>query len=80
VCQIRYYRRALDFLERSLELYGENETTYHNMALCYYGLQRMDTSMEYVNKALALDPKFDAAKGLRTKLQADMKRFGLSAG
>ncbi len=75
--RMRYYVRALEFLNKSLELYGENATTFHNMALCYYGMQQMDTSMEYVNKALALDPAFDAAKGLRTKLQADIKRFGL---
>lgn len=75
--KMRYYVRALDFLNNSLELYGENVTTFHNMALCYYGLQQMDTAMEYVNKALALDPAFDAAKGLRTKMQADIKRFGL---
>lgn len=74
--RMRYYRRALEFLDRSLEIYGENATTYHNMALCYYGLQKIDTSMEYVNKAMILDPNFDAAKGLRTKLQAEMKRFG----
>ncbi len=75
--QMRYYSRALEFLERSLEIYGQNATTLHNMALCFYGLQKMDTAMLYVDKALTLDPTFDAAKGLRTKLQAEMKRFGL---
>jgi len=74
--QMRYYRRALEYLDYSLEIYGDNATTFHNMALCYYGLQKMGTSMEYVNKAMALEPSFDAAKGLRTKLQAEMKRFG----
>ena len=77
--QMRYYTRALEFLERSLEIYGQIATTFHNMALCYYGLQKMDTAMLYTEKALALDPNFDAAKGLRTKLQAEMKRFGLQS-
>jgi len=72
--RMRYYNSALEYLGHSLHLYGENATTFHNMALCYFGLHQMDKSMEYVDKALALDPTFDSAKGLRVKLQAEMKR------
>lgn len=72
--RMRYYTSALEFLGHSLRLYGENPTTFHNMALCYFGLHQMDKAMEHVDKALALDAKFDAAKGLRVKLQAEVKR------
>ena len=72
---MRYYSRALEFLERSLTLYGQEATTLHNMALCYFAMHQMDKSLEYVNKTLELDPDFDAAKGLRVKLQAEMKRY-----
>jgi tetratricopeptide (TPR) repeat protein len=74
--QMRYYARALEYLEHSLILYGQEVTTLHNMALCYVGMQQLDTAVAYVEKALALDPEFDAAKALRLKLQADMKRYG----
>ncbi|MCB0007725.1 MAG: SAM-dependent methyltransferase [Anaerolineales bacterium] len=73
--QMRYFHQALTFLGRSLQLYGENATTFHNMALCHYGLHEKDESLRYVEKALALDPEFDAAKGLRLKLQTEQARF-----
>jgi tetratricopeptide (TPR) repeat protein len=64
------YAEALEFLRRSAELYGAEPGTEYNMAVCCEGLSRTAEATGHVNRALELDPEFDAARALRIRLQS----------
>ncbi|UCD93804.1 MAG: SAM-dependent methyltransferase [Candidatus Zixiibacteriota bacterium] len=70
LCQMRYYREALEFFDLSVKEYGYSPGTYFNMALCHVGLREMDRALECVHKALEMEPDFDPARGLRVQLES----------
>src|SRR5690349_10790715 len=61
---------ALEFLQRSADLYGMAPGTAYNMAVCCYGLGQMKDALEYVDQALEMDGVFTEAKTLRTELES----------
>lgn len=65
-----YYTEALEYFQRSLELYGENPHTRFNMSLCHYYLHQREEALMNVAKTLALSPSHQGAKGLRIEIQA----------
>lgn len=67
--EMEFYAEALEFLQRSVDLYQMESGTAYNMAVCCYSLKRFDEALAYVNSALELDPEFDAAKALRLELR-----------
>lgn len=68
--EMGFYEEALEFLQRSVDLYGIAPGTAYNIAVCYHSLGQMEQALEYVNQALGLDPKFAEAKRLRTELDS----------
>ena len=68
------YGEALEFLQHSAELYGEEPGTAYNMAVCWHGLRQTSKALECVERALELDAGFDAAKTLRIKLRSSAAR------
>lgn len=65
-----YYPEALLYYGRSLELYGDNQHTLFNMALCHYYLQQRELALECVERVLVLDANHGAARALKIELQA----------
>lgn len=66
--KMEHYDRAIFFIDRSLELYGEDPGMYHNKALSYIRLQQLDNAVKMLDKALELLPKFESAQDLRRQL------------
>ncbi len=70
LCQMRYYREALEFFDYSIKEYDNSPGTFYNIALCHIGLQEMDKALECINKALEMDANFEPARGLRVQLES----------
>ena len=68
--EMEFYEGALDFLHRSVELYGMAPGCAYNIAVCYYSLGQMDQALDYVNHALDLDPEFAEGKTLRAQVES----------
>lgn len=66
--EMDFYEEAREFLQRSVDLYGMAPGTAYNIAVCFYGVGRMDQALDYVKQALELDPGFAEANALRTQL------------
>jgi len=57
---------AIKLFKSSLEFYGEDAAINYEIALCYYNLQELEKSMEYINKSLLLDPNFEESETLKS--------------
>jgi tetratricopeptide (TPR) repeat protein len=68
--EMGFHEAALDFLHRSVELYGLAPGTAYNLAVCYYSLGQMNQALDHLNKALDLDPEFAEGKSLRAELES----------
>lgn len=69
---MQYYPEALDYFQRSLELYGPDASTCYNMAMCRYSLRQLDAALESIDQTFLLEPSFEAAKAMRIKLQSEI--------
>jgi tetratricopeptide (TPR) repeat protein len=65
---LAYYANALVYYTHSLQLYRPDSSTFYNISMCHYNLGQLDDARANVNKALELDPNFEAAKVLRSSL------------
>jgi hypothetical protein len=65
---------ALEFLQHSVELYGEAPGTAYNMAVCFYNLGMADQAVVHCDRALALAQDFEEARTLRTQCVALLPR------
>jgi tetratricopeptide (TPR) repeat protein len=74
LCEMEYYPEALEYLQRSLALYGTDAITCYNMGLCHYRLRQLPAAQERLNEALALDATCEAARSLRIKIEAEQRR------
>jgi len=68
--EMEFHEAALDFLHRSVELYGMAPGTAYNIAVCYYSMNRINETLDYVNHALDLDPEFVEGKTLRAEIES----------
>ena len=71
---IEYYPEALEFLQTSLQRYGEEASTFYNMAMCHYRLRQLESALACIEQTLALDPEFEAARAKRIQWQAELTR------
>jgi tetratricopeptide (TPR) repeat protein len=72
--RMEYHSEALDFFLRSLELYGPDQSTFYNLAMCYSALRRIEEAVSCLDQALEVYPSFELAKTLRIKLQSQLNR------
>ncbi len=70
---MEYYPEALEYLQHSRQLYGEEASTLYNMGMCYYRLRQLEQALDCINHTLELDNEFEAAKGMRIKLLSELK-------
>ncbi len=68
--EMEFHAEALEFLQRSVDLYEIAPGTAYNVAVCYYNLGQMDQALNYVNQALDLDPEFAEGKTLRAEVES----------
>lgn len=69
---MQYYREALEYFGRSLQLWGDEPSTFYNTAVCHYNLGELDAALGYVGRTLELDPTFEAAKSMLIKLRSEI--------
>ena len=72
---LEYFPEALEYLEHSRQIYGDDPNTIYNMGMCYYRLRQLDRAMDYMTKTLELNPEFEAAKAMRIKLKSEALRL-----
>jgi tetratricopeptide (TPR) repeat protein len=71
--EMELYAEALEFLQCSIALNGTAPGTAHNIAVCHYSLGQTEQALEYVDRALELDPAFAEARALRATLSPTIK-------
>lgn len=57
----KMYDQALEYYSRAETLATADENLYYNMARAYFEKRRVEQAIEYLNKALELDPEHEAA-------------------
>lgn len=72
--RMQYHTEALDFFQHSLDLYGSDQSTFYNMAMCYSSLRRIEEAVACLDRTLERYPAFDLAKTLRIKLESQLNR------
>ena len=70
-----YYPEAKKYLEYSLETHGDDVNTFYNLAMCHYRLRNLESALDCINKTLALESTFEAAKTMQIKLEAEVNRL-----
>ena len=70
--EMDFFSTALEFLQHSVDLYGDAPGTAYNRAVCYYNLRLAEQAMAHVDRALELDPDFAEAKTLKTQLESTL--------
>ena len=71
--EMEFYADALDFLQCSIALHGTAPGTAYNIAVCQYSLGEVEQALEYIDRALELDPSFEEARALRTAILPPIK-------
>lgn len=66
--EMAYYREAGVYFKRSLDLFGPDAATLYNLGLCHSQLQELPPALEWLEKALTLNPNHEAARTLRLEL------------
>ena len=64
------YTEALDYFNRSVEIYGPDATVTYNMSMCHYGLRQMEAALKSIHEAVTLDPDCEKAGAMRSKIEA----------
>src|ERR1044072_2905598 len=75
--EMEFYQEAVEFLQRSVELYGMAPGTAYNIAVCCYSLDQVDEALDYVDQSLSLDPHFAEAKTLRADVESSLTKTTL---
>jgi tetratricopeptide (TPR) repeat protein len=57
---------AIKLFQSSLLFYGEDAAINYEIALCYFNMQEIDHSLEYLDKSLLLDPTFEESINLKS--------------
>lgn len=60
---------AIEFFQRSLELYGSGAATATNLAISYGNLGRWPEALSQVKQALEIDPELEAARALKEEIE-----------
>jgi hypothetical protein len=66
------WAEAGEFFERSLAARGPSGAVLFNLAMCHYHLRRLDTALQRVAEALALDPGNGGARTMQLRIAAEL--------
>lgn len=72
---MEYFPEALEYLQHSRQIYGDDPNTLYNMGMCYYRLRQLDQAMDYITQTLEFKPEFEPAKAMRIKLKSEALRL-----
>jgi hypothetical protein len=71
---------ALAAMQDSLRLHGPTAATYYNLAMAHQAMHQPGPALAAIDAALALTPGLEAARALRIRLLAELRRLGPQAG
>ena len=71
---LEYFPEALEYLQQSRQIYGDDPNTIYNMGMCYYRLRQLKRAMECMTQTLKQNPDFEPAKAMRIKLKSETLR------
>jgi tetratricopeptide (TPR) repeat protein len=66
------YPEALEFYDPSLRLSGPDPSTFYNSGMCHYNLRQLQAAAAAIQRAIELEPEFEAAKAVQIQLQAEI--------
>lgn len=69
--RIGSYEDAIRLFELSLALFGQDASTFFNLATCYFRLGRRDQALTYVKQTLDLAPDFGPAREMQRHIESD---------
>lgn len=69
--QVKLYENALDHYELSLSYFGERATTFYNMGLCHFFLDRRQQAKQLFQAAVAMDSNYILARGWIAQIDAE---------
>jgi tetratricopeptide (TPR) repeat protein len=71
---LHYYLEAIEFFQRSVQLYGLTSSTAYDLGVCHYELQQLAEARAWADRALELDPEYEPAKTLRIRIESQLLR------
>ncbi|MBL1176285.1 tetratricopeptide repeat protein [Pantanalinema sp. GBBB05] len=72
---MEYFPEALEYLQQSRRIYGDDPNTIYNMGMCHYRLRQLDQAMACMTQTLKLKPEFEPAKAMRIKIKSESHRL-----
>ncbi|MGK7892023.1 MAG: tetratricopeptide repeat protein, partial [Leptolyngbyaceae cyanobacterium] len=71
---IDYFPEALEYLQKSRDLYGNDPSMLYNMAMCHYRLRQLEPALDFIQQTLAVDPGFESAKVKRIQWEMELRQ------
>lgn len=71
---MEYFPDALEYLQHSRQIYGDDPDTLYNIGMCYYRLRQLDKAMDFIMQTLKQNPEFEPAKAMRIKFKSEALR------
>ena len=69
------YHEAREYLKKIVEITPHNANLYANIAVTYFNEYEYDLALDYVNKALNIDPRNNKALGLKSWILAELGHY-----
>jgi hypothetical protein len=69
--ELHFFEEATSMFNYARELLGTSATTSYNLGLCVLGLGRSSEALSFMVEACQLDPTFEPARRMRSKLEAE---------
>ena len=70
------YENALPLFERYLKYHPQDPKAYYELACCNYSLQKYDTALELVDRAIAIDQEYGEAYRLKGFILIENRECG----
>lgn len=77
---LEFYSEAVEFYEHSLRLCGPDPSTFYNLGQCHANQGRPEAALANINRALEMDPDFEAAQSLRLVIQSEITPAARAVG
>jgi hypothetical protein len=69
--ELRFFEEATSMFRHSQDLLGPSATTSYNLGLCSLGFGRSAEALSFMIEACQLDPAFEPARRMRSKLEGE---------
>lgn len=67
---VHSFEDAIIFYKKSIALFGDSDVVLFNIAMCYYSLDRKSAALEFLNRALRMNPDLPQIKNMIDVIKA----------